>query len=87
MPLPLLFSMNSWVAPDGFTAQLDVAASISEQLAAAEEDAEASLRLAEGASILRHGGRVARTFKESAVRMLESGVRPSVDQATRLATR
>lgn len=79
--------MNSWAAPDGFTAQLDVAASISEQLAEEAQDLEASRRLTLNASTLRRGSKVARKFKERAGREFEGGVRPSVDHAALLVTR
>lgn len=79
--------MNSWVAPDGFTAQLDIAASISEQLAEAAQDSEASRRLAESASALRRGSKVARKFNESTVRKFEGGVQPNSDHVALLATR
>ena len=79
--------MASWAAPDIFTTQLDIAASISEQLAEASEDKETRSSLANNASTLRRGSKVARTFKASIVREFEGGVRPTVQQAAELATR
>ena len=48
------------MTPDGFTVQMDFAASISEQLAETAKDAEARVYLTDGASTMRNGSRVAR---------------------------
>eukprot|EP00904_Undaria_pinnatifida_P000484 jgi/Undpi1/10436/HiC_scaffold_29.g12886.m1 len=76
-----------WVTPDVFTAQLDFAASISEQLAEKAEDAEARIFLRNGASTMRNGSRVARKFEKSTEREFERGVTPSAQQAAELAAR
>ena len=77
----------SWVTPDSFTAQLDFAASISEQLAETAKDAEARVYLTDGASTMRNGSRVARRFKTGTEREFERGVTLSAQQAAELAAR
>lgn len=83
----VLSSVVSWIMPDLFTAQLDVAASVTEQMAGAAEDAESRRLLVDNASTLRHGSKVARLFKKSTVEEFEPGVRPSFEQTSDLATR
>lgn len=82
---PLL--VVSWLMPDLFTAQLDVAASVTEQMAEATEDAESRRLLVDNASTMRHGSKVARRFKQSTAAEFEQGVRPSFGQTSELATR
>lgn len=77
----------SWLMPDLFTSQLDVAASVTEQMAEAAEDAESLRLLVDNASSLKHGSKVARRFKKSTAEEFEPRVRPSFEQTSELASR
>lgn len=88
--VPVLFrriSVFRWIMPDVFTEQLEVAASVTEQMAEAAEDADSRRLLVDNASAMRQGSKVAKRFKKSAAEEFERGVRPSFEQTSDLATR